>query len=171
MNKLCAFILTCCKQVVHVQLESLQHPVYSNDPRTCYFTTTPLNLITTHSLSFFSPHSYNLDIQLFSASIDGRDQEVLDLLHRGAHPDTHLALHWACFTNHPRCAELLIKWGASLSHTDDVYGQSPLYYACEGNSMDCVRLLMSHNSPTGEPGCVCSCVQSLAAMLGDCQLV
>ena len=144
--------------------------MYSNDPCTCNFTTTPLNLITTHSLSFFSPHSYNLDGQLFNASHGGRDQEVLDLLHRGVHPDTNLALHNACLRNHPRCAELIIKWGASLSHTDDVYG-SPLSHACVGKSMDCVRLLMSHNSPTGEPGCVCSCVQSLAAMLGDCQLV
>ena len=94
---------------------------------------------------------------------------MLDLLHRGAHPDTTLALHYACIENHPRIAELLIKWGASVSRT--VAGLSPLKLACRVNSMDCVRLLMSHNSPTGEPGCECSCVQSLAAMLGDCQLV
>ena len=95
---------------------------------------------------------------------------MLDLLHRGAHPDTSLALHVACNSNHPRTAELLIKWGASLGHTND-YGLSLLFDACLGNSMDCVRLLMSHNSPKGEPGCVCSCVQSLAAMLGDCRQV
>ena len=141
----------------------LYHIMYFNDPSTYYYTTNQLLTNCT-----FSPHSDNLDYQLSNASRDGRDQEVLDLLHRGAHPDTYPTLHYACRWNHPHSAELLIKWGASLSRTGGG-GQSPLYAACGSNSMECVRLLMSHNSPTGEPGCVCSCVQSLAATLGDCQ--
>ena len=119
---------------------------------------------------YFLSQSESLEDQLYWASGYGRDQEVLDLLHRGANPDSALALHAACNYNRPHTAELLIKWGASLSITGSV-GQTALHDACEYNSMDCVRLLISHNSPTGEHGCVYSCVWSLAAMLNDCQLV
>ena len=79
---------------------------------------------------------------------------MLDLLHRGADPDIARALHNACYRNHPRIAELLIKWGASLSLTDSVDGGTPLHDACVVNRMDCVRVLMVHNSPTGELCCV-----------------
>ena len=116
-----------------------------------------------HKIISFSPHRENLDCQLHDArqlsdaGNYGRDQEVLDLLHRRVDPDIYLAQHWACYRNHPRSAELLIKWGASLS-VIDYNGRIALHWACRGNSMDCVRLLLSHNSPIGEPGCVCSCV-------------
>ena len=84
---------------------------------------------------------------------------MLDLLHRGADPDTG-ALHRACW-NYPLSAELLIKWGASVSEPDGGTGGTALHFACGGRSMDCVRLLLSHNSPTGEPGCVYVAVSSI----------
>ena len=97
---------------------------------------------------------------------------MLALLARGADPDydEYTALMAACVYNQPLTAEHLLKWGAALDKSDDD-NRTALHDACINNSMDCVRVLMDHNSPTGEPGCVCSCVHSLAAMLGDCQLV
>ncbi len=69
-----------------------------------------------------SPHSDNLAKQLFYASGSGRDQEVLELLQRGAPPnnsdyytrerDGRTPLHMACVCNHFHSAELLIKFGA-----------------------------------------------------------
>ena len=75
----------------------------------------------------------------------------------------------ACLYNQPLTAEHLLKWGAVVDKRGDG-NNTALHWACWDNYMDCVRVLMDHNSPTGEPGCVCSCVHSLAAMLGDCQL-
>ena len=100
----------------------------------------------------FSPHSDDLNNQLYYACLRGNEKEVLELLHRGADPDhfRYLALHRACENNHFNCAELLIKWGASLSITSRD-GSTALHCACEGNSMKCVELLMSHDSPTSEP--------------------
>ena len=63
----------------------------------------------------------------------------------------------ACWYNHPLTAEHLLKWGAALDARDEE-NWTALHYACVNNAADCVRLLLAHNSPTGEPGCVCSCV-------------
>ena len=113
--------------------------------------------LTTH-YQFFSPHSYNLAGQLWDASSDGNKSTLLSLLHRGTDPD-HLGLyplHMACRNNHPHCAEPLIKWGAQLERGWG--GDTPLHQACYYNNMACVKVLLAHHSPTGEPGCVCSCV-------------
>ena len=77
----------------------------------------------------------------------------------------------ACRSNQPLTAEHLLKWGAVVDKRSVVDNRTALHFACYNNYMDCVRVLMAHNSPTGEPGCVCSCAHSLAAMLGDCELV
>ena len=63
----------------------------------------------------------------------------------------------SCAYNHPLTAEHLLKWGAALD-ARDVSNRTALHWACARNAVDCVRLLLAHNSPTGEPGCVCSCV-------------
>ena len=63
----------------------------------------------------------------------------------------------ACLTNQPLTAEHLLKWGAVVDMRS-VDNDTALHYACWKNSMDCVRVLMDHNSPTGEPGCVCVAV-------------
>ena len=101
---------------------------------------------------------------------------MLALLAREADPNKLFGgstpLIEACLSNQPLTAEHLLKWGAVVDkRSDDDNNDTALHWACWKNSMDCVRVLMDHNSPTGEPGCVCSCVHSLAAMLGDCQLV
>ena len=128
---------------------------------------------------FFSPHSDDLAAQLWGASQWGRDSEVLDLLARGAPTDSDYytrvrsggtPLIAACYNNRPLTAEHLLKWGAKVEARDE-RNYTALHYACALNAPDCVRLLLAHNSPTGEPGCVCSYVHRLAAMLGDCQLV
>ena len=62
----------------------------------------------------------------------------------------------ACYYNYPLTAEHLLKWGAALDARDES-NSTALHYACDNNAADCVRLLLAHNSPTGEPGCVCSC--------------
>ena len=112
-------------------------------------------------------NSNELARKLWRPSAYGLDGRLLEFLHKGADPDRYLPLHEACLANQPRCAELLIKWGASLSLVD-AYGQTPLHWACKNNSLDCARVLMSHNSPTGESEFVCMC---LVVCIGDCQFV
>ncbi len=109
-----------------------------------------------------SPHSDHLAEQLYLASRDGRDQEVLELLQRGVPPNNSdyytrmyhgfTPLHIACAYNHLRSAELLIKFGAIVAATDN-YGRTPLHYACFYNRKDIAQLLLEHHCPTGEPGC------------------
>ncbi len=111
-----------------------------------------------------SPHSDDLAKQLYLASCDGRDQEVLELLQRGVPPnnsdyytrehDGHTPLHGACHNNHLRCAELLIKFGAiNIVAATDNNGWTPLHWACLKSSEDTAQLLLEHHYPTGEPGC------------------
>ncbi len=111
-----------------------------------------------------SPHSDNLAKQLYWAiySSDGRDQEVLELLQRGAPPDNsdyyttvqhgETPLHWACINNYLRSAELLIKFGAIVAAKAND-GWTPLQKACTYNRKDIAKLLLEHHHPTGEPGC------------------
>ena len=115
---------------------------------------------------FFSPHSDDLAYQLYNASIAGQDSRVLDLLTRGAPTDSDwytrersglTPLMQACARNHLLTAEHLLKWGAAQD-TRNENNNTALNFACACNATDCVRLLLAHNSPTGEPGCVCSCV-------------
>ena len=103
-----------------------------------------------------SPHSDDLAAKLYLAS---RDQEVLELLQRGAPPNSdyytrensgRTPLHWACSENHLRSAELLIKFGAIVATNYD--GGTPLHYACISNSEATAQLLLEHHCPTGE-GC------------------
>ncbi len=108
-----------------------------------------------------SPHSDNLAKQLYSASGRGRDQEVFELLQRGAPPDNsdyyttvqhgETPLHWACINNHLRSAELLIKFGAIVAATTS--GWTSLHWACIFNRKDTAKLLLEHHCPTGESGC------------------
>ncbi len=109
-----------------------------------------------------SPHSDNLAKQLWWASIGGRDQEVLELLQRGAPPNSDYytrehngwtPLHMACIINNICSAELLIKFGAIVAATDN-NGRTSLHKACYHNSEDIAKLLLEHHCPTaGEPGC------------------
>ncbi len=109
-----------------------------------------------------SPHSDDLAEQLYRASNGGRDQEVLELLQRGAPPTNSdcytreqcecTPLHKACANNHLRSAKLLIKFGAIVAATDN-NGLTPLHWACSYNRKDTAKLLLEHHCPTGEPGC------------------
>ncbi len=111
-----------------------------------------------------SPHSDNLAKQLYWASRDGRDQEVLKLLQRGAPLNNsdyytreqrgETPLHRACYYNYLHSAELLIKFGAIVAATNSS-GWTPLHSACFYNSdpEDTAKLLLEHHCPTGEPGC------------------
>ena len=122
-----------------------------------------------------SPHSDNLAKQLYSASRNGRDQEVLELLQRGAPPnnsdyytrehDGYTPLHWACANNYLRTAKLLLKFGAIVAATNNV-GWTPLHWACANKSKDTAKLLLEHHCPTGEPIGV-----SPAVSVGVCHLV
>ena len=89
---------------------------------------------------------------------------MLDLLARGADPNNDYynrehsgltPLMRACQFNQPLTAEHLLKWGAVVDKRNES-NNTALHYACYHNCMGCVRVLMAHNSPTGEPGCVCS---------------
>ncbi len=110
-----------------------------------------------------SPHySDDLAEQLWQASDGGRDQEVLRLLQRGAPPNSdyytrkrnrYTSLHRACYNNHHRSAELLIKYGAIVAATDSD-NWTPLHWACYNNNKAIAQLLLEHNCPTGEPGSV-----------------
>ncbi len=115
----------------------------------------------THLISPY--YSNDLAEQLYWASWDGRDQEVLELLQRGAPPNNsdyytrvchgNTPLHRACQYNHHRSAELLIKYGAIVAATD-YDNQTPLHWACTNNYKAIAQLLLEHNCPTGEPGSV-----------------
>ncbi|XP_064387477.1 uncharacterized protein LOC135335830 isoform X4 [Halichondria panicea] len=101
--------------------------------------------------------SDNLAKQLYLASRDGCDQEVLELLQRGAPPDSidcytrwqggYIPLHKACAYNRLRIAELLIKFGAIVTAADNG-GWTPLHSACYNNSKDTAKLLLEHHCPT-----------------------
>ncbi|XP_064387531.1 uncharacterized protein LOC135335855 isoform X9 [Halichondria panicea] len=100
--------------------------------------------------------SDNLAEQLYWASSDGRDQEVLELLQKGAPPNNShyyseqgggTPLHRACANNHIRSADLLIKFGAIVAAKNND-GYIPLHWACVYNSMDTARLLLEHHCPT-----------------------
>ncbi len=105
------------------------------------------------------PYSEYLAEQLYSASYYGHDQAVLELLQRGAPPNSdyytvekrrHTPLHMACAQNHLRSTELLIKFGAFVAATS-IRGWTPLHSACYNNNKTIAKLLMKHHCPTGEP--------------------
>ncbi len=132
----------------------------------------PLYIIPKPSL-ILSPHNYsdNLEEQLYLASRDGRDQEVLELLQRGAPPNNfkhtlimwkraattnfyleqggRTPLHMACANNHICSAEALIKFGAIVG-AEDNDGWTPLHSACRNNSKGTAKLLLEHHCPTSE---------------------
>ena len=116
--------------------------------------------INTHCFQhYFSSHSDHLAKHLWkAASNDGHDREVLELLQRGAPPDCeyYQRVHqgqsplWiACCYRHLLSAEYLLKWGASVTTTTDS-GSTPLHISYD--TINCVRLLLEHHSPTGKPG-------------------
>ena len=112
----------------------------------------------------FSPHSDDLAEQLYHASEHGVDTLVLELLARGADPnhnEFYNRVHFgftplivACQYNHPLTAEHLLRWGAAVDKRTTVSKNTAFHFACYHNRMECVRVLMTHNSPTGELGCV-----------------
>ncbi len=119
-----------------------------------------------------SPHSDDLAAKLYLAS---RDQEVLELLQRGAPPNSDYytkeqggltPLHNACARNHLRSAELLIKFGAIVAATAND-GWTPLHWACANDSKAPAKLLLEHQYPTGEP----TSVSPSAVSVGVCHLV
>ncbi len=65
-----------------------------------------------------SPHSDNLAERLWWASRDGHDQKVLELLQRGASPNN------------------------SDYYTRQLYGYTPLHWACVGNYLRIAKLLI-----------------------------
>ncbi len=107
-----------------------------------------------------SPHSDRFASQLYWASVGGHDQGVLELLQRGAPPNNSdyytrehsgwTPLHMACYNNNLHSAELLIKFGAIVTATDNI-GNTPLHRACVLNSKATAKLLLEHHCPTGEP--------------------
>ncbi len=121
-----------------------------------------------------SPYSDNLAHKLYWASESGRDQEVLELLQRGAPPNNSdyytrerggdTPLHMACIYNHLRSAVLLIKFGAIVAATN-IFGWTPLHSAYVHIKKDIAKLLLEHHCPTGELGV------SPAVSVGVCHLV
>ncbi len=113
--------------------------------------------------------------QLYWASYNCHDQEVLELLQRGARPNSDYytreqggwtPLHKACTYNHLRSAELLIKFGAIVAATDND-GYTPLYWACLLNSKATAKLLLEHHCPTGEPAWALSRCVAVAAIVAS----
>ena len=104
---------------------------------------------------------YSNRLALYYASLDGCDEEVLELLQGGVLPnsdyctrknDGRSPLHIACAYSHLRSAEVLIKFGAIVAATDN-NGLTPLHWACSYNKKDSAKLLLEHHCPTSEPGC------------------
>ncbi len=122
-----------------------------------------------------SPHSDNLAEQLYVATLYARGQKVLELLQRGAPPNSNYytiehggrtPLHSAYTHNRLRSAELLIKFGAIVTATDND-GWTPLHWACLFNSKAIAKLLLEHHCPTGEPACALSRCVSVAAIVAS----
>ncbi len=144
---------------------------------TTTFSYTHFIILTQHLHSSYLPmHSDRLAEKLYAASLHGRDQAVLELLQRGAPPNNSdyytrehygsTPLHRACTWNHLHSAELLIKFGASVTATANI-GWTPLHDACYYNRMDTAKLLLEHHCTTGEPGCWSSCVCHLVKVCGS----
>ena len=109
----------------------------------------------------------DLAYNLYWASWRGEDSKVLELLGKGADPnsrskDGKTPLMVACRYNHSLTAEQLIKWGAKVGMRTE-YNMTPLHYACYNNKMDCVKVLMAYDCPTGE-------LWWVNGLLADCQL-
>ena len=109
------------------------------------------------SIPLFFFQSDDLAEQLWWASRCGSDSKVLKLLQKGAPPDGEYyhrtfegrsPLWISCYYNHPLSAKQLLKWGASVTTTNEL-GCTPLHVSYD--SMDCARLLLEHHSPKGEP--------------------
>ena len=80
-----------------------------------------------------------LNEQLNWAAYEGRTEEVVRLLGRGADPNWQKggwsALHWACYNNHPQMLTVLINSNANINikdsdkythHSTSPVGEDPL---------------------------------------------
>lgn len=54
-------------------------------------------------------------------------------------------LHWAASRGHKSCADLLIRYGASVNHSDN-NGQTPIFYAASGGFTDMCKLLVNRGA-------------------------
>ena len=53
------------------------------------------------------------------------------------------ALHYACYCNHVEGLKMLLAHSGTNSHNDrDDYGRTPLMFATNNKSMDCIRELL-----------------------------
>lgn len=105
--------------------------------------------------AIYSTSKEQLVERLYQASWHGNTGEVVDLLHKGADPNSlyyqrihqgYTPLHRACGSNQSHTAELLIKWGARVN-TINQDGETPLHYV---SSLKCAELLLNEHCLRGK---------------------
>lgn len=84
-----------------------------------------------------------------SACADGDLRALKEMLEYGTHPDTldsgkHSAIMHAAINKRVKVIELLLKWGADTSVTDE-NGRSALTWAAYAGAQRCVKLLLSRD--------------------------
>ena len=97
-----------------------------------------------------------LNEQLWQAACYGHTEEVVRLLGEGANPNWLdssglTAVHWACYDNHPQMLSAMIRndinADPNIKTGDTKY--TPLHYACERGSLECVRVLVDAGGDSG----------------------
>ena len=92
---------------------------------------------------------------VFYAAYEGRTEEVVRLLGRGANPywqNEHVygwtALHWACRFNRHQMLTVLVNNHGNIN-IKDRYKDTPLHIACREGSFECVPLLVGAGCDSG----------------------
>ncbi len=95
--------------------------------------------------------SSDLGEQLYHAAINGKDEEVRDLLQRGANKEWvdgsgDTALSWASNKGHLVIAQLLLEHGADKEHASSNGGWTALIIASYNNRLAIARLLLERGA-------------------------
>ena len=87
----------------------------------------------------------DLNRMLHHAALNGKTDEAIRLLDRGADPDAMIngttPLHWAAYSGHTDLASVLLDRGANVNSEDDL-GRTPLHVAIRWHNTDTAKLLI-----------------------------
>ena len=100
----------------------------------------------------YSDHPLNE--QLYYAALEGRTEEVVRLLGRGADPNwqdgyERTAVHMACYKNHHQTLSVMINSNNTNINIKNRDNDTPLHDACRYGSFECVRVLLGAGCDSG----------------------
>ena len=94
------------------------------------------------------------EISLIEAATTGDLEQLKAVLEAGVNVNVHeknghwTALHWACGSNEPECARVLLDAGAELDERND-NGETALHLACSLGRIGCVQVLLEAGADKG----------------------